>query len=91
MIRIRSFVFLLLAAVLLSGMPLLAQDKKGGDLVQPIQQDKPKGPEKVMIYNGEYLKAQLYGFVKFDLAYNTADVANESGPFWAENQSIYYE
>lgn len=90
MIRIRSFGLLLLAALLFSGMPVFAQDKKGGELLQPIQPDKPKGPEKLMLYSGEYLKVQLYGFIKFDMVYNSTDVVNESGPFWVTNQVVYF-
>ncbi len=66
-----------------------AQDKKGVELIEPVKADKPKGKEKIMIYNGEYLKVQLYGFVKMDMVYNTADVFNEPGPFRAENQVFF--
>jgi hypothetical protein len=103
MLRNRFLSLFLLAAFILSGTALFAQakqdvkqqdkkqqDKKGVELIEPIKQEKPKGPEKLMIYNGEYLKAQLYGFVKFDMVYNTTDVTNESGPFWTANQVTYF-
>lgn len=90
MLRKQIFGLFLLAAFILTGSALFAQARKDADLVQPIQQQAPKGKEKVMIYNGDYLKAQLYGFVKFDMVYNTTDVANESGPFWVENQDYYW-
>lgn len=89
MLRKHIFGLFLLAAFILSGTDLFAQAKKAPEVVEPIQQVKPKGKEKLMIYNGDYLKAQLYGFVKFDMVYNTTDVANESGPFWVENQDFY--
>jgi hypothetical protein len=66
-----------------------AQDKKGVELIEPVKPEKPKGKEKIMIYNGEYLKVQLYGFIKMDMVYNTADVLNESGPFRVENQVFF--
>ena len=90
MLRKQVLGLFLLVAFILTGVDVFAQAKKGVDLVQPIQQEKPKGKEKLMIYNGDYLKAQLYGFVKFDMVYNTTDVANESGPFWVENQDYYW-
>ncbi len=93
MLRKRIFGLFILAAFILSTTAIYAQvkkaDKKGVEYVEPIQQEKPKGKEKVMIYNGDYLKVQLYGFVKMDMVYNTTDVYNESGPFRVENKVIF--
>ncbi len=66
-----------------------AQDKKQVEVIEPVKPEKPKGKEKVMIFNGDYLKVQLYGFVKMDLVHNSADVYNESGPFFVNNQVFY--
>ncbi len=90
MLRKHIFGLFLLAAFIISGTDLFAQAKKAPEVVEPIQQVKPKGKEKLMIYSGDYLKAQLYGFVKFDMVYNTNDVTNESGPFWAANDYVYW-
>jgi hypothetical protein len=94
MLRKQIFWLFLLAAFILSGTTLFAQakkqDKKADEMVQPIQPEKPKGKEKLMIFSGDYLKAQLYGFVKFDMVYNTNDVTNESGPFWVGNDYVYW-
>ncbi|HPG49082.1 MAG TPA: hypothetical protein PLA65_05500 [Spirochaetota bacterium] len=89
MSKMRFAWLFLLAAFILTSSTLFAQMKKE-EAVQPIQQEKPKGPEKVMIFNGDFLKVQLYGFVKFDMVYNTTDVYNESGPFMTSNQVLYY-
>ena len=98
MLKKRLFGLLLLAAFIFSATALFAQakpqdkkaqDKKGVELVEPVKVEKPKGKEKIMIYNGEYLKVQLYGFVKMDMVYNTTNVFNESGPFRVENQVIF--
>jgi hypothetical protein len=96
MSKTRFIWLFLLAAFIFSSTTLFAQakdakkDVKKDEIIQPIQQEKPKGPEKVMIYNGDYLKVQLYGFVKFDMVYNTTDVYNESGPFTTSNTVLYY-
>lgn len=89
MSKMRFTWLFLLAAFVFSSTSLFAQMKKE-EAVQPIQQEKPKGPEKLMIYNGDFLKVQLYGFVKFDMVYNTTDVFNESGPFMTSNKVLYY-
>jgi len=98
MLKYRLLGLFLFAAFIFTGTALLAQakpqdrkaqDKKGIELIEPVKADKPKGKEKLMLYNGEYLKVQLYGFVKMDMVYNTADVLNESGPFRTENQVLY--
>lgn len=44
-------------------------------------------PEKLMIYDGQNLKAQIYGFIKLDLVNNTSNVFNESSPFWVNNNA----
>jgi hypothetical protein len=60
--------FSLLAALVICGSALQAQ------------QAAPAGPEKVMIFNGEFLKVQLTGFIRVDAIWNTTNVAPESGP-----------
>ena len=99
MSKMRFTWLFLLAAFIFSSAVLFAQAKDAkkddkevnkDEVIQPIQQEKPKGPEKVMIYSGDYLKVQLYGFVKFDMVYNTTDVYNESGPFTTSNQVLYF-
>lgn len=40
---------------------------------------------KLMIYDGEKAKVQLYGFIKLDAVYNTAAVAHEAGPMAVDN------
>ncbi|HPC43077.1 MAG TPA: hypothetical protein PLM53_00150 [Spirochaetota bacterium] len=99
MLKKRLFGLLLLAAFIFSATALFAQakpqdkkaqDKKGVELVEPVKQEKPKGKEKLMIFNGEYLKAQLYGFVRFDMVYNTTDVRHESSPLLTENHNVYF-
>lgn len=89
MSKMRIAGLFLLVAFILTSTTLFAQMKKE-EAVQPIQQEKPKGPEKLMLYNGDFLKVQLYGFVKFDMVYNTTDVYNESGPFMTSNQVLYF-
>jgi len=99
MLRNRFLALFLLAASILSSSVLFAQakqqdkkqqDKKGVELIEPVKQEKPKGAEKLMIYNGEYVKAQLYGFIRFDMVYNTTDVLHESSPLRTENQVLYF-
>ncbi len=41
-----------------------------------------KPPEKLMIYQGEEWKAQLYGFVKVDSVYNDSNVLAADSPLW---------
>lgn len=60
-------------------------------------QDAPKPPapstqakEKLMIYDGEFLKVQLYGFVKLDVVSNSNDVVSESGPLAVVNDRYYF-
>ncbi len=45
-----------------------------------------KGPEKLMIYDGNKWKAQLYGFVKLDAVYNDSQVVNPESPLWSKNE-----
>jgi hypothetical protein len=81
---------ILAACALCAGPALNAQQnpaEKPKDAPAPTDQ-KPKGPEKLLIYNGENFKAQLYGFIRMDMIYNTADVTNESAPLAVENQRI---
>jgi hypothetical protein len=54
--------------------------------VVPAKQPK----EKVMIFDGESLKVQLYGFVKLDVVSNSNDVVSESGPLSVVNDRIYF-
>ncbi len=98
MLKNRIFGLFLLAAFIFSTTALFAQakpqdkkaqDKKGVELIEPVKAEKPKGKEKIMLFNGEYFKVQLYGFVKMDMVYNSNDVFNESGPFRVENQVLY--
>lgn len=53
--------------------------------VVPAKQPK----EKLMIYDGESLKVQLYGFVKLDVVSNSTDVVSESGPLAVVNDRYY--
>ncbi len=46
----------------------------------------PKKPEKIMIYDGDQWKVQLYGFVKVDAVYNTKNVLCEQAPFFVMPQ-----
>ncbi|TFH38444.1 MAG: hypothetical protein E4G96_10465, partial [Chrysiogenales bacterium] len=46
--------------------------------------------EKIMIYDGESLKVQLYGFVKLDVVSNSNDVVSESGPLSVVNDRYYF-
>lgn len=89
MLRKQVFWLFLLAAFILSGTEIFAQARKGADLVQPIQQQKPAGKDKLMIYSGDYLQAQLYGFVRFDMVYNTNNVTNESSPLMVANDYVF--
>lgn len=97
MLKKRLFSLFLLTAFIIAGTAIYAQadkkgqDKKGVELLEPVQPQKPKGAEKVLIYNGEYLKVQLYGFVRLDMVYNTANVRHESGPLFVENQVTYFD
>lgn len=76
--------------------PVFAQQKMKGkddkDAKEVAKDDAPKakkGKEKVMIFNGDQLKVQLYGFVKLDAVYNTADVEHETGPFLVQGQNYF--
>ncbi len=93
MLKKSIFGLFILAAFILSTSAINAQvkkpEKKGVELVEPVKAEKSKGKEKIMLYNGEYLKVQLYGFVKMDMVYNTTNVLNESGPFRVENQVVF--
>lgn len=46
---------------------------------------KPAEKVKLMIYDGEKAKLQLYGFIKLDAVYNTTGVAHEAGPMAVDN------
>lgn len=62
--------------------------------VAAFAQEAPKPPatqakEKLMIYDGEALKVQLYGFVKLDVVSNSNDVVSESGPLAVVNDRYF--
>lgn len=91
--------FVLALWVIASFSALNAQEKKEGEpaketeLVQPIKEEPkpaPKGKEALMIYSGEYFKVQLYGFVKADFLYNTANFTHTSAPLNIVDQYSYW-
>ena len=54
---------------------------------KPAEAPKPAAKAKLMIYDGEQAKVQLYGFIKLDASYNTTGVAHEAGPMLVDNQA----
>ena len=70
----RRLIWLIILAFVVCGVSLQAQEKAA-----------PAGPEKVMIFNGEQIKVQLYGSIRLDGIYNEKNVINEISPLFVNN------
>ncbi len=78
---IKRLPLVLLLCVFTAGTVALAQDK----VAEIPKSPAPAGKEKIMIFQGEQFKVQMYGYIQFDNVYNTTSVTNDDGPFWVDN------
>ena len=88
--RIFILPFACLMALVIT-LPLGAQTAPAAPAAdKPAEAPKPAAKAKLMIYDGEQAKVQLYGFIKLDCSYNTTGVAHEAGPMLVDNQAGKY-
>lgn len=81
--------FILLFLFSANNLFAVEKDKKA-EPPAPAPAPAKKGPEKIMIFDGEQFKVQMYGFVKLDAVYNSTDVTHEAGPLKVENDRVMF-